>query len=140
MKNLLQKLTADAEVYGQCLRQVTQAAAVAPAGSSNVHAIYMRDVNGPMPDSESCLNIQGKCGCMHAEQKLITNMFHCVASRSLEQAEQFILLSTLEPCSTCAHLIATSRLFCRVYWLRPYADGLGSRILKGYGIESDQAL
>jgi deoxycytidylate deaminase len=137
-KKMLTDMTVQAEAYGQCLRRVTVAAACRNYWEVNAPMVVVNSaVNGPMPVGQSCLNIQGKCGCMHAEQKLVMHMLRQQAVKRLEG--KFILLSTLEPCPTCAHLIGESDLFWRVYYLRDYAEGLGSRILTlGYGISTEK--
>ena len=137
MKKLLTELTLQAEAYGQCLRRVTIAAALRAYDGGEKLLTRMTTVNGPMPGGQSCLNVEGKCGCMHAEQKLVMMMLRQQLLKRIEG--KFILLSTLEPCPTCAHLIGESDLFWRVYYLRDYAEGLGSRILTlGYGISTEK--
>lgn len=63
--------------------------------------------NGPVGDW-SCTNEVGRCGCMHAEQRLILDLLRDSRPPSLD------LYVTHSPCQTCANLILESNLFRRV--------------------------
>lgn len=58
-----------------------------------------------------CTGEQGKCGCMHAEPKLVLRMLQ---HQHLDR--EYIMFCNYSPCDPCANLIGFSGLFRLVVW------------------------
>ena len=69
--------------------------------------------NGPV--FTDCTNEVGKCGCIHAEQRLIICHYEVV-----KRIQDPILVVNTSPCKTCANLIVESGLFSSCYYNRVY--------------------
>ena len=63
-----------------------------------------------MPN-DACRNIQGSCGCLHAEQNAIA-----LVDGSLYEKVMFV---TMEPCESCANLIAQANIY-KVFYAEQY--------------------
>lgn len=85
-------------------------------------------VNG----SPKCAAIEAGCGCVHAEQRLITQLLKTRIDGPL------VMLTTLEPCEQCANLIVESELFSKVFYLRDYRAKVGRAILSNAGIHVEK--
>lgn len=107
----------------QCKRRGTMSRLCMQLGEKLMPGEYA--ING----NSSCTGVEGKCGCPHAEQRLIVRLLRDRAA----SFEQMILLTTLEPCVQCANLIILSGIK-RVAWLSPYSDSLGRVILANGGV------
>ncbi len=87
--------------------------------------------NGPptaMPN-DSCRNIPGNCGCVHAEANAIARMDSTVPHK--------IMFITMVPCEHCANLIAQSNI-AKVYYYEEYRGQEGLRRLRACGVETIQ--
>ncbi len=74
--------------------------------------------NGPptaMPNN-SCRNIKGDCGCIHAEQNAIAMVDGTIPNKTM-----FI---TMNPCESCANLIVQSNI-SRVFYCHEYRNTTG---------------
>jgi deoxycytidylate deaminase len=80
----------------------------------------------------TCKAAEGGCGCIHAEQRLIIKLL------KNRVAGDLTMLTTLEPCESCANLIVESNLFSTVYFLRDYRSMVGRTILESAGIKAIQ--
>ena len=90
-------------------------------------------VNGPSPKGPGCLVATGGCGCCHAEIKLILNFMRQPFNGNA------MLLSTMSPCTQCAHAIALCGRIDRVVFFREYdTDPGGLRVLDSYAIPWQQ--
>ncbi len=90
-------------------------------------------VNGPSPKGPGCTVATGGCGCCHAEIKLILDFM----SRPFDG--DAMLLSTMSPCTQCAHAIALCGRIDRVVFFREYdTDPGGLRVLDSYEIPWQQ--
>jgi deoxycytidylate deaminase len=88
-------------------------------------------VNGPLGDYE-CTNEVGNCGCAHAEAMLI-----CGLGIPVDIMRGYILAVNYAPCTNCANLIAMSRLFDGVVYLRPtHHDERGLTILNSCNVHT----
>jgi len=69
-----------------------------------------------MPN-DSCRDMTGKCGCLHAEQNAIAMVDGTIPNK--------VAFITMEPCESCANLIAQSNID-KVYYYAEYRnhDGL----------------
>lgn len=109
-----------------CRRRGTLARAVRIVDGEIVATQY--SVNG-LP---TCKAVEGGCGCIHAEQRLIIKLLRSQVVGDLT------MLTTLEPCESCANLIVESGLFSAVYFLRDYRSMVGRTILESAGIKAIQ--
>lgn len=89
--------------------------------------------NGPSRD-RICSAVKGGCGCEHAELRLIVD---CLKTFSpLERSVNWVLLTTLSPCTACAHLIVRSGLTRQVYYHELLQhDQAGVEVLRNDGID-----
>ena len=69
---------------------------------------------------------------VHAEQNAVYNMLKL--GTDLEDTENLVLLSTLEPCAQCAKLAASIGIQ-EVYFLEPYNKKRDPSIFETYGME-----
>lgn len=89
--------------------------------------------NGPSSYGNPCSNEVGNCGCMHAEQKAIIDIY---SKWSHLQSMRNILFCTYSPCSTCANMISYSKAFqAVVYKIDTAHDMRGINILRNGGIK-----
>lgn len=81
--------------------------------------------NGParLLPNDSCRNIPGNCGCLHAEQNAIA----LCTSR-----EPKIAFITMEPCEQCAQLLIQANVV-KVYYLDSYRTHVGLEVLSTAG-------
>ena len=113
-----------AEATTSCLRRGTASRAAAVVdGVLDIQPSIVY-VNG----SVGCTGAMGSCGCCHAEQRLVVDLLRRPVS------PKRVLLSTLEPCQSCANLVVESALFDVVAWLMAYRGGLGRQVLVNAGI------
>lgn len=87
------------------------------------------EING----NPHCSAVPGACGCQHAEAALLI--------KALREGEyrRGVLLTTLNPCTNCAHLIIESELVTKAFYLREYRDLRGIQMLRDAGIETRKA-
>jgi len=78
-----------------------------------------------MPN-DSCRDVTGGCGCLHAEQNAIAMVDGIIPNKTM-----FI---TMEPCEACANLIAQSNI-SKVYYYDEYRNHQGITRLRACGIE-----
>lgn len=119
---ILRKDAEYAESTTICNRRGTAARACMSFG--DVEVTEAMAFNG----SPHCSSTEGSCGCVHAEQRLVMHLVKARCSRGLT------LLTTLEPCESCANLLVESELFASVFYLRPYRGSKGTAILARAGI------
>lgn len=119
---ILAQLKADAAAHSRCLRRIC-------AARINDLVVF----NGP--GNLSCTGLQGDCGCMHAEARLIATMLKRGTLETVLVGVPTTLLTTLSPCVACAHLIGESGFVTRWLYLRQYRETKGIQIVRNYGIE-----
>lgn len=124
---ILREDAAFAEASTVCNRRGTAARAV------DIWTDVVSDVAVAFNGSPHCTSSEGSCGCVHAEQRLILNL-----AQSHSPKRRFTLLTTLEPCESCANLIVESNLFSNVFFLREYRGGKGRVILRRSDIPCKQ--
>ena len=82
----------------QCLRKGVACSVLGP----ELQKLYVT-INGPV-GSFRCRNIQGGCGCMHSEQKMML----LLALNGMLRKGPLLMLNTYSPCTTCANNIITA--------------------------------
>ena len=82
----------------KCLRKGVACSVLGP----ELQKLYIT-INGPVGHFK-CRNVQGGCGCMHAEQKMML----LLALNGLLRKGPLVLLCTYSPCTTCANNIVTA--------------------------------
>lgn len=122
--DVLSQLISDAgiaESMTECHRRGTAARV------SHGNEMRAASING----SAWCNGIKGNCGCLHAEVRAVLSALRDGAPQG--QCELWV---TLSPCTACANLCVSSKLFKRVVYLRPLEHDLrGIDILRLAGIE-----
>lgn len=73
---------------------------------------------------DDCLDVEGACGCVHAEVNVIAKLATGVPC---------VLLTTTFPCPRCCSLIANVRSIIEVVYLCPYRDVSGVLTLGNAG-------
>jgi len=66
--------------------------------------------NGPARPNFGCLNIPGKCGCVHSEPRVVMNALRAGWKSGL------IMTCTYSPCETCANIIIDSGVVAGVVY------------------------
>ena len=104
-------------------------AIVFPRDFSEVLAI---GYNGPPAglSNNRCSNIQGQCGCVHAEANAIAKL--------TTRDDGLVLLCTTSPCVQCAGLIINSRRIAVVDFIISYRQSAGLDMLNEAGIVTMQ--
>lgn len=127
---MLARIMKDADHVTRCRRRGCGAAAIAEDGTH-----WGPEYNGPVNDSRTCDNIQGNCGCCHAEQRLLSWMGFGGSMEWTNLQGTWTLISTLSPCTNCANLIVISKQFKEVRYLyKLNHDQRGIDILESAGI------
>lgn len=87
--------------------------------------------NGPVRQlgNEACKNIQGGCGCLHAEINAIIK----VDGRLLNK----VMFLTMNPCIDCARAIAQANIW-KVYYCEQYRNKEGLELLIKCGIQVEK--
>ena len=93
------------------------AAIVFPVDCSRVYAI---GYNGPPhgEPNDACTNVEGDCGCVHAEA-------NAIAKFNSEAAKLSILYTTCRPCVHCAGLILNCDKIAGLIWGEEYRKPRG---------------
>lgn len=93
---------------------------------STIHAIgYNGRPRGA--DNDSCRNVEGGCGCIHAESNAIAKLDSVRVRRAL-------MYSTTAPCELCAGLIVNCGAISAVIYRDEYRRTEGLEILRGANI------
>lgn len=108
-------------------KRLQVAAIIFPTDCSSVYAI---GYNGPSRGllNDSCRNIEGKCGCVHAEVNAIAKFNNDIAKPSL-------LYTTHTPCLPCAGLILNCTNIRGVIWSGKYRDTEGVDLIISTGMD-----
>jgi len=87
--------------------------------------------NGPprLTDNDSCTDIEGDCGCIHAEANSLIKFGYT------DDPRECVMYSTTAPCKNCASLILNCPPITRVIYHRPYRNDLGLDLLKSCNID-----
>ena len=81
---------------------------------------------GPTPmNNNSCRNLKGDCGCLHAEQNAIAMVDGTIRNK--------VMFVTMEPCESCANLIIQAGIM-KVYFCEEYRTHSGIVRLKDCNI------
>ena len=91
--------------------------------------IYSIGINGGPKGLQDCLcRIDGKYGCLHAEQNALI--------KCLSDAQDKVMFVTLAPCKQCAAAIINAPGgFSRVYYHEDWKEDTGLKLLKTAGIQ-----
>ncbi len=83
--------------------------------TENLNRILSIGYNGSPTamSNDSCRNIKGDCGCLHAEQNAIAMVDGTILHK--------VLFVTMNPCESCANLIVQSNIDV-VYYSNPYRN------------------
>lgn len=94
--------------------------------------VYSIGLNGGPKGLVDCMcKIEGKYGCVHAE---INALIKCRSD-----APDKVMFVTLSPCKQCATAIINAPGgFSTVYYMEPWKDDSGLRLLKSAGIRVEQ--
>lgn len=94
--------------------------------------VYSIGLNGGPKGLVDCMcKIEGKYGCVHAE---INALIKCRSD-----APDKVMFVTLSPCKQCATAIINAPGgFSTVYYVEPWKDDSGLRLLKSAGIRVEQ--
>jgi len=89
--------------------------------------------NGPPQPlgNEACKNVQGGCGCLHAEINALIKVDDTIPNK--------ILFVTMSPCEDCAAAIAQADI-SKVYYGIPYRNTKGLDLLAKCHIHTEQLL
>lgn len=79
--------------------------------------------------SAICTAIEGACGCIHAEARLIVRLL-----REHPGVRGLAMFTSTAPCPQCAQLIVESRIVSSIAWGMPWRSDLGERIVVASGI------
>lgn len=92
--------------------------------------IYSIGYNGPVRNlsNEACENLQGQCGCVHAEANAVAK-FNPLTNKAC------VLISTTCPCRKCAELIINCGAINFVVYDEPYRNDDGLNLLKDGSID-----
>ena len=98
--------------------------------NNNMDRILALSYNGPPTAmlNDSCRNIKGNCGCVHAEANAIARV---------DDTTDKIMFLTMEPCEHCANLIAQANIW-KVYYNTDYRNHAGVERLRNCGIIVEQ--
>lgn len=77
--------------------------------TSDMNQVLSIGYNGPCQQlgNDACRNESGNCGCTHAEINALAKADNTIKNR--------IMFITLEPCETCANMIAQSNITALYY-------------------------
>jgi len=91
--------------------------------------VYSIGINGGPKGLQDCLcRIDGKYGCLHAENQAI--------AKCLSDAKDKVMFVTLAPCKQCATAIINAPGgFSRVYYHEDWKEDTGLKLLKAAGIQ-----
>ncbi len=108
-----------------CCKRASCGAVLFPADFSGVAAL---GYNGPPigQPNDACRNVQGDCGCAHAEASAIAKL--------VDRRQPLIMYSTTMPCETCAGLIVNCRAVRAVVWSKVYRTEQGRFIMQDAGV------
>ena len=98
-------------------KRLQVAAIIFPTDCSSVYAIGYNGPSRGLPN-DSCRNVEGRCGCVHAEANAIAKFNNDITKPSL-------LYSTYMPCLACAGLILNCTSIKGVIWSGEYRDSTG---------------
>jgi deoxycytidylate deaminase len=103
-----------------CKRAQTAAIVLTP----DLREVLAIGYNGPPAgrNNESCREVEGACGCIHAEANALVKLH--------SRASDLILLSSTSPCEHCAGLVINSGRIHAVIYLKEYRDRTGLVLLK----------
>ena len=89
--------------------------------------------NRPSPPNNECKNIEGNCGCIHAEEALLLKL------NTQQKAQIDHVLLSHSPCIHCA-LVLSQKLpkLKAVYYREPYRKTQGIKHLISKGIHVEQ--
>lgn len=107
-------------------------AILVPSDFSEIIAIGYNGPPAGLPN-DSCLDLDGACGCIHAEA-------NCLVKARRHTARDLTMFVTRAPCATCAGLIINSRVVRVVQWASPSSAGMagGLELLSRAGIAQEQ--
>lgn len=91
--------------------------------------VYSIGLNGGPKGLADCLcNIDGKYGCLHAEQNALI--------KCMSDAPDKVMFVTLSPCKQCAAAIINAPGgFSAVYYVEEWKDTTGIKLLEAAGIK-----
>ena len=108
-------------------KRLQVAAIIFPVDCSALYAIGYNGPSRGLPN-DSCRNIEGRCGCAHAEANAIAKFNNDIAKPSL-------LYSTHTPCLFCASLILNCTNIKGVLWSGEYRDAEGIDLIISTGMD-----
>lgn len=96
-----------------------------PRDFSSVEAI---GYNGPPRGrpNDSCLELEGQCGCIHAEANAIAKL--------KGERDDLVLMTTMSPCYLCAGLIVNCGRIKIVVYERAYRNPSGLKLCSSAGL------
>jgi deoxycytidylate deaminase len=94
-------MTATATKETSCLRKGVGAAIVKVTKNNHLLVVAV-GFNGPSGLQNKCTNVQGNCGCSHAEPRAIMRYLRSGVK------DRGILLCSYSPCTNCANIIVDS--------------------------------
>ncbi len=103
-------------------KRLQVATIIFPTDCSSVYAIGYNGPSRGLPN-DSCSNVKGKCGCVHAEINAIAKFNNDIAKPSL-------LYCTHTPCRPCASLILNCATIKGVIWSGEYRDSEGIDLIR----------
>lgn len=108
-------------------KRLQVAAIIFPTDCSSVCAIGYNGPSRGLPN-DSCRNIEGRCGCVHAEANAIAKFNNDISKPSL-------LYSTHMPCLSCAGLILNCTNIKGVIWSGEYRNTEGIDLITSAGMQ-----
>lgn len=122
---VFKKFVQDLATLSKCTeRQV--AAVITDKEMSQVYSIGLN--GGPKGLADCLCVIDGKYGCIHAEQNALV--------KCLSDAKDKVMFVTLSPCKTCAAAIINAPgSFSAVYYCEEWKDTAGIKLLEAAGIK-----
>ena len=99
---------------------------------SDLSQVYSIGINGGPKGLVDCMcKIDGKYGCVHAEINAL--------NKCLSDAPNKVMIVTLAPCKQCAAAIINAPgNFTAVYYIEPWKDISGIKLLTAAGIRVEQ--
>lgn len=111
------------------LSKCTERKVAAVITDKDMSQVYSIGLNGGPKGLADCLCvIDGKYGCIHAEQNALI--------KCLSDAPDKVMFVTLSPCKQCAAAIINAPGgFSAVYYLESWKDSTGIKLLEAAGIK-----
>lgn len=123
--NVFKNFVKDLATLSKC----TERKVAAVITDKDLSQVYSIGLNGGPKGLADCLCvIDGKYGCIHAEQNALV--------KCLSDAPDKVMFVTLSPCKTCAAAIINAPGgFSAVYYCDEWKDNTGIKLLEAAGIK-----